>query len=94
MEVPYDANRVVYRLNRELSVLKLGAHCPYDHTTPSFCPLAAVRQIGPSDRLNWIHSLSDADLEYLTNYHQICMLWRSVADSYQPLSVTPPESRT
>ena len=86
MEAPYDAARVTHRLNLELSVLQLANHCPYDQTAPDFCPLASVRQTPPPDRLDWIHSLADTDLEYLSTYHQLCMLWRSVNDSYQPPS--------
>jgi len=84
MDPQYEADKIQLRLKSELDVLKLSTGCPYDHCNPSFCPLHSVREMKLDDRINWIHELSDSDLEYLSTYHQVCLHWRSANDAYSP----------
>ena len=82
MDFRFETNRIQLRLARELNVLELSQKCPYDHCNPSFCPLHSLREKDVNDRIDWIHALSDDDLEYLSGYHQVCMYWRSANDSF------------
>ena len=83
MDARTEADRIQLRVNGELNVLDLSNNCPYDQCNPPFCPLHAVREMDRSERIEWIHTLSDTDLEYLTTYHQVCMHWRSANDTYK-----------
>ncbi len=55
------------------NLLVLSEACPFDHSNPSDCPLFAVRQMKPKDRLQWFHALAEADLVYLAAYHHTCL---------------------
>ena len=51
----------------------LAPACPVDHCNPSDCPLFAVRQMKPKDRLQWLQALAETDLAYLAAYHHVCL---------------------
>jgi hypothetical protein len=54
-------------------LLELTEACPVDQCNPADCPLNALREMRPADRLCWFNALSQADLEYLAAYHYACM---------------------
>ena len=58
-------------------VVHLTAACPHDGANPPFCPLHEVRKLSAEGRIKWIHTLADADLEYIAAYHPICLKWRA-----------------
>ena len=60
-------------------VLHLSLACPFDDCNTSNCPLDKVRKLPLEERTEWVCSLSDEDLEYLTTYHQICLQWKNGA---------------
>jgi len=55
------------------ALLELAPCCPFGHGNPSDCPLYEVRQLNPSQRLEWFDALDDEDLSYLAMYHHICL---------------------
>jgi hypothetical protein len=55
------------------SLLELINVCPVEQCNPADCPLFMLRKMNPAQRLQWFASLSQADLEYLANYHYACM---------------------
>ena len=59
--------------------LHLAVACPYDSSNPPFCPLCGVRKLPLEERIQWVRSLSNNDLEYLSAYHQICSHWASLS---------------
>lgn len=53
----------------------LAVTCPHGDCNPCICPLHGVRKLDTEERIAWVRSLSNGDLEYLTTYHQICLQW-------------------
>mgnify|MGYP003301233573 CR=1 FL=1 len=58
-------------------ILQLAVACPHDNCNPTCCPLHEVRKLTPEERSKWFRMLSAQDLEYLRDYHQICLQCRS-----------------
>ena len=69
MSLTTDSRIAALRAN----LLVLSEVCPADHSNPSDCPLFAVRQMKPTDRWQWFHALTEADLAYLATYHHVCL---------------------
>ncbi len=69
------------------TVIYLAADCPYDHCNPDYCPLFNVRQMPLEERVEWICGLNLEDLEYITNYHHVCLQWRSATDPTSVIKV-------
>lgn len=55
------------------SLLELINVCPLEHCNPPDCPLFALRNMRPRERVAWLNALAQADLEYLAAYHYACM---------------------
>jgi len=47
--------------------------CPVDRCNPVDCPLYELRKLSRRARLRWFNALTPADLEYLADYHRVCM---------------------
>jgi hypothetical protein len=56
-----------------VNLLTLAEACPLDPCNPEDCPLFALRQMKPGERLQWFNALGEEDLEYLASYHHICL---------------------
>ena len=63
------------------ALLELAPCCPFDHSNPPDCPLYDVRQLNPSQRLEWFNVLNDEDLTYLAIYHHVCLSIKLEASS-------------
>lgn len=59
------------RLRRTL--LPLAENCPADPANPADCPLHALREKTPAQRLQWFAELTADDLTYLASYCHVCM---------------------
>jgi len=57
------------------NILQLTTGCPYGFDNPDFCPLHGVSMLEPAERAKWVEMLTDEELEYLSTYHEICLLW-------------------
>lgn len=57
----------------QAGVMELMGNCPFHQANPEDCPLHAVRELPPRQRSQWINRLTEADLDYLTAYHHICL---------------------
>ena len=55
------------------SLREVAVGCPVAEPNPVDCPLFLLRKMKPRQRFRWIGSLEEADLEYLADYHRICM---------------------
>jgi hypothetical protein len=55
------------------NLLKLSEACPFHIANPEDCPLFPFRKMTPRKRLSYVNALSKADLEYLANYHSVCL---------------------
>ena len=66
-------------------ILEIAQNCPVDACNAEDCPLFQVRQLPPDQRGQWIDSLTQADLEYLTAYHHVCL--RLIFQAHAPKSV-------
>ena len=64
------------RLRLKEAIARLEVECPLGPKNPAMCPLYRVRKRCPSTRMRWIESLKDEELEFLSNYHQICQKWQ------------------
>lgn len=63
------------------ALIHLAVGCPVDQSNPASCPLYEARKKEMPERMQlmheWIHSLTDEELEYLAKYHQVCLQWRT-----------------
>ena len=84
MEGGHDADRVRRKEELACNILQLTLGCPHDQCNPSFCPLFEVRKLDLDERVQWVHRLTDEDLEYLSTYHEICLLWRATGGVENP----------
>ena len=66
------------------SVLELSKVCPVDDCNPEDCPLFALRQMEPEQRLEWLRALSQEDLSYLAVYHHVCMRLKTGKQCFSP----------
>jgi hypothetical protein len=57
----------------QAQLLELSEACPFHLANPEDCPLFALRKLAPKNRLQWLNSLSESDLAYLTTYHRVCL---------------------
>jgi hypothetical protein len=80
MDGALDARRIRLREDLASQVLHLTLGCPHDMGNPPCCPLHEVRKLTPMERVQWVLMLTDEELEYLANYHEICLHWRSFDD--------------
>ena len=55
------------------NLFALSVACPFDQSNPEDCPLFALRQMKPRERLAWFNALNDDDLWYLAAYHNACL---------------------
>ena len=60
-------------------LVTLAISCPHTKSNPSSCPLHEVRKLESAAILDWLDGLSREDLDYLTLYHQCCLVtkWES-----------------
>ena len=65
------ANRVV--------LLGLTVRCPYDQGFPERCPLAPIRRRPFEERVDWVDSLFDEEVDAIVANHRLC-LERKIAD--------------
>jgi len=65
---------------------ELLENCPFDHTNPGSCPLHALRVRPRDDRLEWLKSLSVAEIEELVVYHWVCLEEKVLAAGPAPLT--------
>lgn len=56
----------------ERRVADLSRACPVTHGNPPECPLHGLRPLPAGIRHDWIHGLSDDELEFLARYHECC----------------------
>ena len=54
----------------------LAVECPYTKSNPSTCPLHEVRKLKPTAIIDWLDALSGEEKEFLTQYHQCCLMTR------------------
>lgn len=64
------------RKRRRAAINKLIVECPVTRNNPTMCPLNAVRGKRMPTRLQWIDSLQDEDLGFLSDYHKVCQKWQ------------------
>jgi hypothetical protein len=53
-------------------LLELAKACPFHRSKPEDCPLAALRKMKSTERLQWFNALAEDDLLYLATYHRVC----------------------
>jgi hypothetical protein len=63
-----DADRMREQL------VALAAECPYTGSNPSGCPLHEVRKLEPARIIDWLDGLSGEEKDFLTLYHQCCLV--------------------
>jgi|ERR1019366_2898444 hypothetical protein len=66
--------RDVDRLREQLVILAI--ECPYTKSNPSTCPLRGVRKLKPTAIIDWLDALSSDEKDFLTQYHQCCLMTR------------------
>ena len=62
------------RLREQLVIL--AVECPYMKSNPANCPLHEVRKLKPVAIIDWLDALSADETEFLTQYHQCCLMTR------------------
>lgn len=55
-------------------IVSLAAACPHTKNNPLNCPLHEVRKLEPNAIIDWVDGLNPDSLEYLTMYHQCCLV--------------------
>ena len=55
-------------------LVSLAAGCPHTKDNPLNCPLHEVRKLEPSAIIDWVDELNPDNLDYLTMYHQCCLV--------------------
>jgi hypothetical protein len=81
-------------LLREKLVL-LAIECPYTKSNPPTCPLHDVRKLDPASIIDWLDGLSSEEKDFLTLYHQCCLVaqWEAEGvDALPPVSVPAPSA--
>lgn len=73
--------RDVDRLREQLMLL--AVECPYTNSNPPGCPLHEVRQMEPEAVIDWLDGLSGEEKDYLTFYHECCLMTRCESDWVQ-----------
>ena len=58
------------------AIAKLAVECPVVKKNPTMCPLYPVRKKRMPARLQWIDSLQNQDVEFLSDYHRVCQKWQ------------------
>jgi hypothetical protein len=61
------------RANLVTHIVSFADACPLGECTAEHCPLNSLRKLNPGDRMQWLNSLSETDLIFLTAYHHVCM---------------------
>ncbi len=54
-------------------VMGLAIACPYTQDNPERCQLCEVRSLTMSDRIDWVRSLSPAELQRIAVGHEACL---------------------
>ncbi len=54
-------------------VVHLTVLCPFDLTNPCTCPLHEIRKKSSIERLDWVDSLTDAEVADILSNHQECL---------------------
>jgi hypothetical protein len=58
------------------TITKLAVECPVARKNPKVCPLNSVRKKRMPTRVQWVDSLPDEDITFLSGYHKVCQKWQ------------------
>jgi len=61
----------VDRLRERLLILVTG--CPRSAANPPTCPLYHIRELEPSEVIDWIDQLDTNQKQFLAQYHDCCL---------------------